>query len=171
MTRIIIVIVAAAIILGGARWAFFPWAGGRRLPRHRVRHLRIRLRLRLHPGPGHATIFELWWRWGRLAAFRRSGRARRSLTFWQRAFGPASAYSILIGRAHLRHALRLPAEEHARVYAIPHLDQRVAPPKHIPPVVRQRRDHRVHNRHGRTQSAVVSVGRLRLRVRRERARR
>ena len=27
--------------------------------------MRLRLRLRLHPGPGHATLFELWLRWGR----------------------------------------------------------------------------------------------------------
>ena len=44
----------------------------RRLPRHRVRYLRLRVRLRLHPGHGHATVAELWLRWGRLAAFRRS---------------------------------------------------------------------------------------------------
>ena len=62
----------------------------RRLPRHRVRYLRLRLHLRLHPGAGHATVLELWLRWGRFAAFRRSRRARRSLTFWQRALGPAS---------------------------------------------------------------------------------
>ena len=82
-----------------------PW---RRLPRNRVRHLRIRLRLRLHPGAGQATLLELWLRWGRFAVFRRSGRARRSLPFWQRVLSPVSEYSILIGRAHYRHALRLP---------------------------------------------------------------
>ena len=97
-------------------WAVLP---SRRLPKHRVRHMRWRLRLRLHPGRGHATLFELWLRWGRLAAFRRSGRSRRSLTFWQRATAPACAYSIRIGRAHLRHSLRLPLEEHAVVKSPP----------------------------------------------------
>ena len=55
------------------RWCFLPHG---RLPRFRVRYMRIRLRLRLHPGRGHASVFELWLRWGRLAAFRRSGRVR-----------------------------------------------------------------------------------------------
>jgi type IV secretion system protein VirD4 len=109
---IVIVITAAGAVLASLKWAFLPWLPYRRLPRHRVRHLRLRLRLRLHPGRGHATVPELWLRWGRLAAFRRSSRARRSLSFWERALGPTSAYSIRIGRAHLRHALRLPLEEH-----------------------------------------------------------
>ena len=52
---------AVAMVLFGW-WAVRPQ---RRLPRHRVRHMRLRLRLRLHPGPGHATLFELWLRWGR----------------------------------------------------------------------------------------------------------
>ena len=55
--------------------------------------MRLRLRLRLHPGRGLATLPELWLRWGRLAAFRRSGRARRSLAFWERARCPG--YRIL----------------------------------------------------------------------------
>jgi type IV secretion system protein VirD4 len=116
---IIMAIAAGGVLLTAIKWAFLPFLPHRRLPRHRVRHLRIRLHLRLHPGPGHATIAELWLRWGRLAVFRRSARARRSLTFWQRALSPASAYSILIGRAHYRHALRLPLEEHAVVESPP----------------------------------------------------
>ena len=63
---------AAGIVLLSLRWAFAPWLPYRRLPRHRVRYLRLRLRLRLHPGAGHATLPELWLRWGRLAALRRS---------------------------------------------------------------------------------------------------
>jgi type IV secretory pathway TraG/TraD family ATPase VirD4 len=88
------------------------------LPRNRNRHMRIRLRLRLRPGKGHATLPELWLRWGRFASFRRSGRARGSLTVWQRA-RQASEHSVLIGRAQLRHALRLPLEEHALFLAPP----------------------------------------------------
>jgi hypothetical protein len=57
---------AAAMVLSGW-WAVRPQ---RRLPRHRVR-----VRLRLHPGPGHATLFELWLRWGPGAAARRARRA------------------------------------------------------------------------------------------------
>jgi len=114
--KFIILIAAAAIVLVAVKWAFLP---ARRLPRHRVRHLRIRLRLRLHPGRGHSTIFELWLRWGRFAAFRRSRRSRRSMTFWQRLSAPASAYSVKLGRGHYRHGLRLPLEEHAVVKSPP----------------------------------------------------
>jgi type IV secretion system protein VirD4 len=116
---IIVLIAASGLLLIAVKWAFFPWIPYRRLPRNQVRHLRLRLRLRLHPGPGLATVPELWLRWGRLAAFRRSGRARRSLSFWQRILAPASEYSILVGRAHYRHALRLPLEEHAVVESPP----------------------------------------------------
>ncbi len=117
--RYIVIIAITGIAVTGLRWAFFPWIPWRQLPRHRVRHLRARLRLRLHPGPGHATVAELWLRWGRLAAFARGGRTRRSLPFWQRALSPASAYAILVGRAHYRHALRLPLDEHAVVTSPP----------------------------------------------------
>jgi type IV secretion system protein VirD4 len=114
-----ILIVIASLLLACVKWAFLPWLPYRRLPRHRVRHLRLRVRLRLHPGHGHATLPELWLRWGKLAAFRRSGPARRSLALWERIIAPASAYSILIGRAHLRHKLRLPLEEHTAVTSPP----------------------------------------------------
>jgi len=117
--KYVVLIVVACLLLAILKWAFLPWLPYRRLPRHRVRHLRLRLHLRLHPGHGHATLPELWLRWGRLAAFRRSGRARRSLALRERILAPASAYSILIGRAHLRHALRLPLEEHVLVTSPP----------------------------------------------------
>ena len=114
--KIPLMITAAALVLIVIKWAFFH---GRRLPRHRVRHLRIRLRLRLHPGKGHATVFELWWRWGRLAMVRHSRRTRPSLTFLQRLLAPPGAYSILAGRSHYRHGLRLPLDEHAIIFSPP----------------------------------------------------
>jgi hypothetical protein len=89
-------------------WAVWP---RRRLPRHRVRHMRLRARLRLHPGHGHATAAELWLRWGRLAAARRARRSRPSLSFAERLRPERT--SVLIGRAHYGHALRVPVEEHA----------------------------------------------------------
>ena len=119
LPTVIILIAVTGVVLTAVKWAFLPSVPYRRLPRHRVRYLRLRLHLRLHPGPGHATVAELWLRWGRFAAFRRSARARRSLSFWQRALGPASAYSILVGRAHYRHRLHLPVEEHAVVTSPP----------------------------------------------------
>jgi type IV secretion system protein VirD4 len=114
--KIVLLIAIAGLALTAAKWAF--WAG-RRLPRHRVRHLRIRLRLRLHPGKGHATVIELWWRWGRLAMLRSSSRTRPSQTLPQRLLAPASHHSFLVGRAHYRHALRLPLDEHAVIFSPP----------------------------------------------------
>src|SRR5713226_6967537 len=112
--KIPVLIAAAGLALIAIKWAFFH---GRRLPRHRVRHMRIRLRLRLHPGKGHATIFELWWRWGRLAMFRNSRRTRPSMTVIQRLLAPAPEYSIKAGRSCYRHALRLPLDEHAIIFS------------------------------------------------------
>jgi type IV secretion system protein VirD4 len=91
---------------------------GRRLPRHRVRHMRIRLHLRLHPGPGFASAFECWLRWGRLASFRGSKRARPSQSFWQRACHPAE-HSVLVGRAHYGLRLRVPVQESITITAPP----------------------------------------------------
>ena len=119
MTRLIILAAAAAVLLIAVKWAFLAALPYRRLPRHRVRYLRLRLHLRLHPGartrdPDRAV-----------AALGEAGRLTPqptrppSLSFWERALGPASAYSILIGRAHYRHKLRLPVEEHAVVQSPP----------------------------------------------------
>ena len=103
------------VVAALGRWAL---VHGRQLPSNRVRHARIRLHLRLHPGRGYATVFELWLRWGRFAAFRKSGRIRRSLSMWQRACRPGG-YSVSVGRAHYRHGLRVPLEEHLLVMAPP----------------------------------------------------
>jgi len=83
-------------------------------PGHRI----PRLHLRLHPGRGFATVIGLWLRWGRLAALRRSGRIRRSLPLWLRALAPGE-HSVFLGRAHYRHRLRVPLEEHVLVMAPP----------------------------------------------------
>ena len=110
--------IALAVLLLFAvafRWAFLP---ARYLPGNRVRHLRTRLHLRLHPGKGFATIVGLWLRWGRLAALRRSGRIRRSLPLWYRLLAPGEC-SVFVGRAHWRHGLRVPLEEHVLVMAPP----------------------------------------------------
>jgi hypothetical protein len=77
--RIALAAVAAGVAaLLAAAWAVLP---RKHLPRHRVRYMRVRARLGLHPGPGHATVFELWLRWGNLAAARRARRSRPSLTW------------------------------------------------------------------------------------------
>jgi type IV secretory pathway TraG/TraD family ATPase VirD4 len=98
-----------------ARWCLLPHG---RLPRYRAGYLRLRLRLRLHPGRGHATVFELWARWGRLACFLRSRRSRRSLPLWVRAVS-ADAHSVRLGRAQLGHGLRVGLDEHVLLMAPP----------------------------------------------------
>ena len=110
--------IALAILLilaAFAAWAFLP---ARHLPGHRARHLRIRLHLRLHPGKGFATAVSLWLRWGRLAVLRRSGRIRPSLPLRYRILDPRE-HSVFLGRAHYRHGLRVPLEEHLLVMAPP----------------------------------------------------
>ena len=113
--KLFIFLVVALLILAALRWALVPHG---RVPHFRVRYMRTRLHLRLHPGRGHATALELWLRWGRFAAFRRSGRSRRSLTAWQRMRHP-DLHSLVLGRAHYGHSLRVPVEEHLLVMAPP----------------------------------------------------
>lgn len=77
MTLEMIAVLVLLAFLGfpALKWAFWP---RRSLPGHRVRYQRLRLHLRLHPGHGHATAFELFRHWGRLASARKTGmRVRR----------------------------------------------------------------------------------------------
>lgn len=97
-----------------ASWVIFP---SRKLPRNRARQMRLRARLRLHPGRGHASVFELWLRWGRLAAARRARRSRPSLPLLERLCCPSQT-SVLVARAHYNHACRVPVEEHV-IYVAP----------------------------------------------------
>jgi type IV secretion system protein VirD4 len=106
-----VVLVLAAIVA----WAFVP---SRYLPGNRARHLRVRLHLRLHPGKGFAHGFSLWLRWGRLAVLRRSGRIRPSVPLPYRILDPRE-HSVYLGRAHYRHRLHIPLEEHLLVMAPP----------------------------------------------------
>jgi type IV secretion system protein VirD4 len=110
-----VLLIIGLLVLAWLRWCFGPHS---RLPRFRVRYLRLRLHLRLHPGRGQASTFELWLRWGRLAAFRRSRRSRPSLSIWRRLSCP-DEHSLAIGRAQYRHWLRVPVEEHVLVMAPP----------------------------------------------------
>jgi hypothetical protein len=110
-----LLVLGLALVLRLAWWAFAPNGN---LPQHRVRHQRIRVWLRLHPGRGHATALELHRRWGRLASFRESSRTRRSLPLRERLLHPA-LHSIRVGRAHLRHWLRIPVQESVLVLGPP----------------------------------------------------
>ena len=115
MIEYLVVLAVVITVDVAGRWAFLP---ARYLPRYRARTLRVRLRLRLHPGKGFATLFGLHLRWGRLAALRRSGRIRPSLPWCLRAVAPGE-HSVFLGRAHWRHGLRVPLEEHVLVMAPP----------------------------------------------------
>jgi type IV secretion system protein VirD4 len=110
---------AAFAVAGNALWLAWRLAfPGRKLPRNRVRVMRLRLRLGLRPGPGHATGYHLWREWGRLAAWRRSGQSRPSLGIWRRYWQPFS-HAVLIGWGYGWHRLWAPAEEHVLLMAPP----------------------------------------------------
>jgi type IV secretion system protein VirD4 len=115
MIKYAIALVIVLIVTAFAAWAFLP---ARHLPGHRARHLRVRLHLRLHPGKGFAHLFSLHLRWGRLAALRRSSRIRPALPLHYRILDPRE-HSVFLGRAHYRHGLRVPLEEHVLVMAPP----------------------------------------------------
>jgi len=110
-----IVLAVVLIMVAFAAWAFLP---ARHLPGNRARHLRVRLHLRLHPGKGFAHAFSLHLRWSRLAMLRRSSRIRPALPLRYRIIDPRE-HSVFLGRAHYRHALRVPLEEHVLVMAPP----------------------------------------------------
>src|SRR5580658_9663689 len=110
-----IALIVLLILAAFFAWAFLP---ARHLPGNRARHLRIRLHLRLHPGKGFAHVFSLWLRWGRLATLRRSGRIRSGIPLWYRIADPGQ-HSVFLGRAHYRHGLRVPLEEHLLIMAPP----------------------------------------------------
>ena len=110
-----VLLLLVLLVAGFAVWAFLP---ARHLPGNRARLLRVRLHLRLHPGKGFAHVFSLWLRWGRLAALRRAARIRPSLPLRYRIIDPRE-HSVFLGRAHYRHGLRVPLEEHLLVMAPP----------------------------------------------------
>ena len=115
MLKYVIALAVLVVLAAVFAWAFLP---ARHLPGNRARHLRVRLHLRLHPGKGFAHLFSLWLRWGRFAALRRSGRIRAMVPLWYRIAEPRQ-HSVFLGRAHYRHRLHVPLEEHLLVMAPP----------------------------------------------------
>jgi type IV secretion system protein VirD4 len=113
--KLAIVLAVVLIVAGFAAWAFLP---ARYLSGNRARYLRIRLHLRLHPGKGFAHLFSLWLRWSRFAVLRRSGQIRPALP-WRYSLIDPGEHSVFLGRAHYRHGLRIPLEEHLLVMAPP----------------------------------------------------
>jgi type IV secretion system protein VirD4 len=115
IVKLAILLTVVLIVAAFAAWAFLP---ARHLPGNRARHLRIRLHLRLHPGKGFAHLFSLWLRWSRFAVLRRSGQIRPALP-WRYSLMEPGEHSVFLGRAHYRHQLHVPLEEHLLVMAPP----------------------------------------------------
>ena len=113
--KLAILLAVLLIVAAFAAWAFLP---ARHLPGNRARHLRIRLHLRLHPGKGFAHVFSLWLRWSRfaVAAPLRPDPPRPALRY---SLLDPREHSVFLGRAHYRHGLRVPLEEHLLVMAPP----------------------------------------------------
>jgi type IV secretion system protein VirD4 len=112
---VVLLLALAFLVVSALWWAFWPH---HRMPRNRVRHLALRAHLRLHPGPGHATAFELWLRWGRLASWRESKRTRPSLSAWHRLTHPGT-HSLFLGWAHYFLRIRISVQEHLAVIGPP----------------------------------------------------
>jgi hypothetical protein len=93
--------------------------GRRAQIRRRVRALRWRSRLRLRPGPGYASLPELVFRWGRLAAMSHGRRARPGLGFRARLFSPATGYAVRLGRAQYARRVYARMEDQVLVLAPP----------------------------------------------------
>ena len=95
-----LIVTGAALFLVLAAVLFYRAVLGRRAQqRRRVRAIRWRVRLRLQPGAGYASLAELVFRWGRLAALFHGGRMRPDLGFWARLFLPTTHYAVRLGRA------------------------------------------------------------------------
>ncbi len=65
---------------------------------NRIRAMRWRIRLHLHPGPGFASLAELWFRWSRHAAISHGRRARPGLRLRHRLTRPTTDYAVRLGR-------------------------------------------------------------------------
>src|SRR5438045_6400126 len=89
------VVLLALVLLAAAPVLFWRRVLGRQAQgRRRARALRWRIRLRLRPGAGFASLAELVFRWGRLAAIRHGGRIRPGLGYWDRVFSPVTGYAV-----------------------------------------------------------------------------
>ena len=64
-----------------------------------IRRMRWRIRWHLHPGPGFASIAEMWFRWSRHAAIGHGRRARPGMGFHRRLTGRTTDYAVRLGRS------------------------------------------------------------------------
>jgi type IV secretory pathway TraG/TraD family ATPase VirD4 len=113
--KLAIALVVVLIVAAFAAWAFLP---ARHLPGNRARHLRVRLHLRLHPGKASLPFSACTCAGpGSRSCAARAGSAP-ALPLRYRFVGPRE-HSVFLGRAHYRHGLRVPLEEHLLAMAPP----------------------------------------------------
>ena len=92
--------VLIAFVIGYVIWLVYRVTISKHaLARHRAWAMRHRISARLRPGPGFATVAELWVHWSKLAALSHGHRARPGLRLWDRLTSPATAYAVRFGRA------------------------------------------------------------------------
>ena len=97
--------VLIAFVIGYVIWLVYRVTISKHaLARHRAWAMRHRISARLRPGPGFATVAELWVHWSKLAALSHGHRARPGLRLWDRLTSPATAYAVRFGRAQYGHA-------------------------------------------------------------------
>ena len=97
---------------------FYRFVLGRKAQvRRRARALRWRIRLRLRPGAGYASLAELIFRWGRLAALSHGRRVRPDMGFWRRLFAPTTDYAVRLGRAQYGRRVYARGEDQTLVLA------------------------------------------------------
>ncbi len=89
------------------------------LSAHRVRRMRWRIRFRLRPGPGFATIWEVTFRWSRLAALHHGRRARPGMRLRHRATARTTQYAVRLGRAQYGRPVYGRAEDHRLIRGTP----------------------------------------------------
>jgi type IV secretion system protein VirD4 len=89
----------------------------------RVRSIRFRLYLWLRPGPGFASLHELWWHWGRRAALSYGARSRPGMGWLARLRRPTTEYAARLGRAQYGRRVYAAFELHQLVLAPPRTDK------------------------------------------------
>lgn len=112
VTLLVLLALVAAPVL------FWRQVLGRTAQGHRrSRALKWRIRLRLRPGAGFASLPELVFRWGRLAAVHHGGRIRPGLGYWARVFSPVTGYAVRLGRAQYFRRVFARGEDQALILA------------------------------------------------------
>jgi hypothetical protein len=86
-----------------------------------ARRMKWRARMRMRPGPGFATIAELYVRWGRWSAWHHGRWARPSMRWRRRAITPATEYAVRLGRGPLFRTCWARKEDQTIVIAPPRI--------------------------------------------------